>query len=262
MLRPHTTYYLFVFLITTISLTSACSYCGKKEPAPGEALAPPATIVNALPFSTKEPAVYQAELVISFPGGDTEDSVTEQKYFIAKDGETRRIDYELSDKDILSMLEKPDGKTLVLLPQKKCSLEEAGQPAGSQPGDSLRESLTTGWLAEKIPSNFTALGKEELNGKLLDKYQVHFEKRGSVESQSEALVWVDAELGMPVKTELYTVKNDRQSNKVITELRNVKLGVDPGVFDPPPGCQNIPAREMQKLLRQERQERQERPNSE
>ncbi|HEV7643558.1 MAG TPA: hypothetical protein VGO50_06380 [Pyrinomonadaceae bacterium] len=213
-----------------------------------------------MPFSTKEPAVYQAELVISFPAPNAEapnaeaaeNSLTEQIYFIAKDGETRRIDYELSEKDTLSVLEKPDGKTLVLLPQKKCSVEETGQPAGSQPGDSLRESLTTGWLAEKIPSNFTALGKVEVNGKMLDKYQVRFEKRGSVESQSEAIVWVDAELGMPVRTELYTVKNDRQLNKVITELRNLKLSVDAGVFDPPPGCQNIPAKEMQKLLRQER----------
>ncbi len=255
MLRAHTTHYLFIFLITTISLTSACSYCGKKEPAPGEALAPPATIVNVLPFSTKEPAAYQAELVISFPSQNGEGPVTEQKYFIARDGEIRRIDYELSEKDTLSVLEKPEGKTLVLLPQKKCSVEETGQPAGSQPGDSLRESLTTGWLAEKIPSNFTALGKEEVSGKLLDKYRVRFEKRGSVESQSEALVWVDAELGMPVRTELYTVKNGQQSNKVITELRNLKLGVDPGVFDPPPGCQNIPAKEMQKLQRQVGQER-------
>lgn len=252
MLRAHTTHYLFVFLITTISLTSACSYCGKKEPAPGEALAPPATIVNALPFSTKEPALYQAELVISFPAPNAGDSPIEQKYFIAKDGETRRIDYELSEKYTLSVLERPDGKTLVLLPQKKCSAEEASPAAGPQPGDALLESLTTGWLAEKIPSNFTALGKEEINGKMLDKYQVRFEKRGSVESQSEGLVWVDAELGMPVKTELYTVKNGQQLNKVITELRNLKISVDPGVFDPPPGCQNIPAKEMQKLLRQER----------
>ena len=251
MLRAQTIYYLFFFLITTAFLNSACSYCGKKESAPGEALAPPVTIVNTLPFSTKEPNIYQAELVVSFPAGD---AVIEQKYFIARDGETRRTDYDLSGKNTMSVLEKPEGAAIVLLPQKKCSLEDANAPAGTIPSqnDALKESLTTGWLAEKIPANFAALGNEQMGGKPLAKYRVRFEKRAGVESASEALVWVDEELGTPVRTETYDIKNDQQVNKVVTEFRNLKLSVDTGIFDLPAGCQNIPAKEIQKILRQER----------
>jgi outer membrane lipoprotein-sorting protein len=219
----------------------------------GESPAPPVTIVNTLPFSTKEPSLYQADLVISFPSADTvADTVSEQKYFIARDGETRRTDYQLSEKDTMVLLEKPDGKAIILLPQKKCSTEEAagaGNPVTSQ-NQSLKESLTTGWLAEKIPANFTDLGKEDMGGKMLSKYRVRFEKTGGVESRGEALVWVDAELGMPVKTEIYSLKNDQPANKVITEFRNLKLSVDPGVFNLPAGCQNISAKEMQNIMRQ------------
>jgi hypothetical protein len=205
-----------------------------------------------LPFSTKEPTVYQADIVVSFPVGPAGDAAAEQKYFVARDAETRRTDYELSDKDTLSVLEKPEGKTLALLQQKKCSTEDPGSSGisvQSQTG-SLRESLTTGWLAEDIPANFADLGKEDVGEKQLAKYRVRFEKRGNVESQSEALVWVDPDMNMPVRTELYDLKDGQQLNKVSTEFRNLKLAVEPGVFDLPPGCQIIPAKEMQKILRQ------------
>jgi len=198
--------------------------------------------------------VYQADIVISFPSGPVGDAAGEQKYFVARDGETRRTDYQLSDKETVILLEKPDGRTLILLPNKKCAAEDTSVPGSALPSqnESLKESLTTAWLAEEIPANFADLGKEEINGKALAKFRVRFEKRGSVESASEALVWVDTELGMPVKTELYTIKNDQQLNKVATEFRNLKLSVESGVFDLPAGCQNIPFKEMQKLLRQER----------
>jgi hypothetical protein len=218
---------------------------------PGEANAPPPVkaIVNTLPFSTKEPARYQAEIVISFPAGD---SAAEQKYFTARDGEKRRTDYEFSAGETLVLLEGPDNKTIVLLPQKKCSAEDKTRPAAASPGESFSEFLTTEWLAEKLPANFEDLGKEEINGRALGKFRVRFEKTGSVESVSEAIVWVDEEIGMPVKTEFYSLKDGRQVNKVTAEFRNLKLSVEPGIFDVPADCQNIPAKEMQKILRQER----------
>lgn len=219
---------------------------------PGEGPPPPVkAIVNTLPFSTKEPERYQAEIVISFPEGGRD---AEQQYFTARDGERRRIDYPLPYGKTLVLLEGPDGKTIVLLPQKKCSVENKNPSAGAAapPGEAFGEFLTTGWLAEKIPAGFEDLGKEETGGKLLAKFRVRFEKNGGAESTSEAIVWVDEEIGMPVKTEFYSPADGRPLNKVTTEFRNLKLDVEPGIFDIAAGCQNISAAEMQKILRQER----------
>jgi len=234
---------------------------------PGEANAPlpVKAIVNTLPFSTKEPTVYQAEIVISFAAPDTASDTaaggpTEQKYFTARDDRKRRTDHEFSAGQIMSVLEDQDNKTIVLLPQKKCAAEDAEDAedkagagaAAAPPGESFGEFLTTEWLAEKLPANFEDLGKEEVNGKSLNKFRVRFEKTGTVESVSEAIVWVDEEIGMPVKTEFYSLKDGQPVNKVTTEFRNLKLSVEPGIFDLPAGCQNITAGEMQKVLRQER----------
>ncbi len=253
MLRAHKTHYLFWLLAASISLNSACSSCGKTGPAPGVNSPPPASpAVSALPFSTREPALYQAEIVISI----TETDAGGQKYFIARDGEKRRTDYELSAKETMSVLEDEGGKTIVLLPQKKCSAEEkkaAGSAAPAQ-GESFTDFLTSGWLAEKIPTNFESLGKETVGGRALAKFRVRYEKTNGVESPGEALVWVDEELGMPVRTEFYTLKDGQKMNPITTEFRNIKLSVDAGVFNKPDGCQNISAGEMQNILWRERLE--------
>lgn len=259
MLRAHKTHYLFWLLAASISLNSACSSCGKTGPAPGENSPPPAPpAVSALPFSTKEPALYQAEIVISLPGTPAanapDDDAAGQKYFVARDGEKRRTDYELSPKETMSVLEDEGGKTIVLLPQKKCSAEEkaaAGSAAPTQ-GESFTDFLTSGRLAENIPTNFESLGKETIGGQALAKFRVRYEKTNGVESISEALVWVDEELGMPVRTEFYTLKDGQKTNPVTTEFRNIKLSVDAGVFNKPDGCQNISAGEMQNILWRER----------
>jgi hypothetical protein len=252
MRRPHTTHYFFWLLIAAISLNSACSSCAQKAPAPGDGPAAPVPpVVSSLPFSTKEPARYQADIVISFSG---DGAAAEQKYFTARDSEKRRTDYELSGKDTMSVLDLPEGKTIILLPQKKCALEEKSAVGNTIPpqNESFSEFLTNSWLAEKIASNFESLGKENLAGKPLAKYRVRFEKTGGVENISEAVVWVDEELGMPVKTEFYSLKDGQKINLFTTEFRNIKLDPEAGVFDKPEGCQNIAGKDMQKILRQER----------
>jgi hypothetical protein len=250
MLRKRTTHYLFLLLIASLYLNSSCSYCGRTEQAPVESPGTPSPIVNTLPFSTKEPATYQADIVITFAPGETG---VEQKYFTAREGDSRRTDYQLPGAETVSLLEKPEGRMLVLRPQNKCAADDtqAGGFVASQM-QSLKDSLTTGWLAENIPSGFSEAGKENIAGKSLTKCRVNFMKRAGVESQSEAMVWVDPELGMPVKTEAYSTKDGKAVNKMTTEFRNLKLSVDPGVFDPPQGCQNISFKELQRILQSER----------
>lgn len=208
-------------------------------------------VASRLPFSTKEPNIYQAEIVITVPG---DSAASEQKYFTARDGEKRRSDRHLSPTHTLTVLELPEGKTLVLRQQKKCSAEKistAGNTAAPQ-GEAFTDFLTNEWLAEKRPVNFEDLGKEELNGKQLAKFRVRYEKVDGVENISEAFIWVDVELGMPVKTEYFSTQNGQKINGAVIEFRDLKLAVDPSVFAKPEGCQNISAEEMQKILWLER----------
>jgi hypothetical protein len=265
MLRAIKTHYLLWLLAALVSLNSACSSCGKNEAVTGEnPAAPTLPMSSVLPFSTKEPATYQAEIVISFPGAagapgtdagtDAAETEAGQKYFIARDGEKRRIDYEFSAKETMSVLEDAGGRTIVLPVQKKCSAEEktgAGNISAPQ-GEPFSEFLTNGWLAEKIPANFEELSGENIGGKPLRKFRVRYEKTNGTGSISEAIVWVDEELGMPVKTEFYSLKDGQKMNPVTTEFRNIKLSVAPDIFAKPERCQNITPKEMQKILWQER----------
>jgi hypothetical protein len=244
MLRPYTTHYFFSLLLAAVSLNSACSLWSGSAPATIDPPAPASQhTAVALPFSTKEPQTYQAEMIVSFPG---DAAVTEQRYFTARDGERRRTDRELPGKETLSVLELTGGKQLILQQQKKCSpAEDAALP--TRQGEAFTDFMTNEWLSERIPASYQEQGAEDVNGKSLKKYSVKFEKGGS-----QATVWIDEALGIPVKTEIYDLKDGQISNKVTTEFRNLKLSIDSNVFEKPPGCQNITAKEMKKLLWQER----------
>lgn len=254
MLRARKTHYLFWLLIAYISLTIGCnSSCNRTAPTGQDPTPLVQPAISELPFSTREPAVYQAEIVITISGDGI---ASEQKYFTARDGEKRRTDHHLSQQNMLTILDLAEGKTLALQPQKgekKCSAEKVSTVGGSATqGEAFTDFLTNEWLAEKIAAGFEDLGKEDIAGKSLAKFKVRFEKVNGVENISEATVWVDDELGMPVRTEFYSLKDGQRVNSIVTEFRNIKLSVEPHTFAKPEGCKDVSVDEMQKTLWQEK----------
>lgn len=148
----------------------------------------------------------------------------------------------------MSVIENAGAKTIGLREQKKCNSDAPPNNAPVE-GESFSDFLTTAWLSGKVPASFEALGKEEIGGVRLNKFRVRFERPGDQPAMSEALVWVDDAIGMPVRTEMFSLVNNLPVKQMTIEFRDLKLSVDPGAFDLPAGCKNVPAKEIQEAAR-------------
>ncbi|MDQ3820261.1 MAG: DUF4412 domain-containing protein [Acidobacteriota bacterium] len=198
------------------------------------------------PFATKEPERYQALRVITSSSGAGE-SVNSQT-FIARDGVRRREDYETAGVKV-SLLELPAG-TYVLLPEKRMYAElkpEAGDGGGAgtqpPPPDFSPDKL----LNEVRPeAHYERLGPETLNGRATTKYRVTLKGMTGAarETAAESLVWVDENLGMPVKTEMSSAGGPQGGAHVIMELRDIKETVDANLFDIPQDYRKTDLREI------------------
>ena len=74
---------LKIFLLAAV-FASACRFWQPKTDVPSAPPTPPviAEIKSEIPFATKEPEVFQTEIVVTANGGESE-------FFIARNGESR-----------------------------------------------------------------------------------------------------------------------------------------------------------------------------
>jgi hypothetical protein len=109
----------FAFLaLIVLAFFSACRY-GQNNNA--ETNAPKPTEIEELkseiPFSTKEPENFQAEIVVSTGG-------TERKTFVARSGANRRYDFNADAKAQVSTV--ATDRNYLILPDKKIYAENSG----------------------------------------------------------------------------------------------------------------------------------------
>jgi hypothetical protein len=240
-----------LFLLTLLAITASCKrsdVTGNQNAAAGDASGAVGGTSSTPPFATKEPERYQAVRWITSSGGDAAGEPG-SRTLIARDGERRREDYEAAAGEKISYLQRPDG-VYVLLPAKKLYAElkpgagiTEGGRAESVPPDFSPDKL----LNETRPeSRYEKLGAENLNGRAAVKYRVTV--RGSTgagrEVTTESLVWVDEELGMPVKTETTSTGGADSGARITMELRDIKDTVDAGLFDLPTDYRKVEAGEL------------------
>ncbi len=186
---------------------------------------------SEIPFSTKEPERFQAEIVITA-------NDTERKTFVARDGANRRWDFNFGAKNQLTNLQTD--KNYLILPDKKIYVEKPASQAASAP-DEWTDFLTTEWLSAKTEASYEKLETSEN----LTKYRVNL---GSPAS-NEVYIYIDETLGFPVRQEFYAVVAGGQ--KTLTyrfELRNLKLETDSNLFAVPPDFKKVSAEEFGKIL--------------
>jgi hypothetical protein len=167
---------------------------------------------SEIPFSTKEPETFQAEVVTKSEGQEAKTFITySQGRFFSRDGDVARLQIEAN-------------KSFLINFAKKIYVENTGKSAAqSEPsGETWPDFLTTEWLNQKAEGKFESLGQE--NG--LSKYRVVFEA-------SESLIFVDENYKIPVRQEFYSVEGDTKNLVYSIELQNIKLVVDEQLFEVP-----------------------------
>lgn len=206
------------------------------------------------PFSTKEPERYQATMVVTGSlGGDSPaipgvSNLLSREMQIARDGDRRRVDYELMPGARMSDLQTPAGH-FMLLHSKKLYAEVKPGAAGdltaaarNLPSDFSPEKL----INETNPgANYEKLGTEVLNGRTVTKYRVTTTGKGEGRGLStETLVWIDESLGMPVKSETVSTGEQARGSRVTMELRDIKQEVDQSLFELPKDYKKVSSEEI------------------
>jgi hypothetical protein len=251
---------LSITLVLTFAVT-ACRRSGVEGNANGGAAANSNSAQTAdntaktPPFSTKEPERYEATMVMtgSLGGGEAAgipglSNLLSREIKIARDGERRRVDYELIPGARMSNLQLSAGNYM-LLHSKKLYAEikpgEAGDimsSARNLPSDFSPDKLVN----ESSPgATYEKLGTETVNGRTTTKYRVTVKGKGDAAAmQTETIVWVDESLGMPVKSETTSAGEQARGSKVTMELRDIKQEVDPSLFELPKDYKKVTADEI------------------
>ncbi|MFN2530638.1 MAG: hypothetical protein ABR555_04995 [Pyrinomonadaceae bacterium] len=225
---------LFPTLIA-IALLTAC-HSGSQQRSSSAVETP---VTSVAPFKTIEPQHYRAlrTTTLNVNGSQTTDRVR-----LTKSGILRRDEY---DNGSIVYLSLTDGM-YVLLPSEKV-YAKLNYEEKTRPGELASEFESAARLLSEKPTvtTYQQVGEEVLNGRRTYRYRVAVNNR-ELESvnKGETLIWVDAELGICVKSENTTATGDRST----TELSEISDVVDDGLFHIPEDYKTIPLADLRNKM--------------
>lgn len=230
------------FFAVLLFFASSCSFwrAGETEaPSPTPLVA--SEIKSEIPFSTKEPEIYQTEIITrNFGNGET----FKQKIFTARNGTRRVTIFNPGETGAITSLELAADRRLSIYPGKRIYTESFYDSSIS--GETTNVFFTTEWLNQKTPATFENLGTA--NG--LSEFRV---KLGNTEkSNSEILIYVDENLKLPVKQEFYSINGEQRLLMFSVEMENFKTGADEKNFELPKDFRKLSPEEFQEIVWQER----------
>ena len=222
----------FVFLaLVVLAFFSACR-SGQNNNGEKNAAKPYIIeeLKSGIPFTTKEPDDFQAEIVVSTGG-------TERKTFVARRGANRRYDFNAGAKNQVSMISID--KSYLILPDKKIYAENSGDENAIS-AENWSDFLTNEWLNSRSEVRFEKLETVEN----MTKYLVKPENAG----QTEILIFVDDARGFPVRQEFYSINNEQRVLNFAVELRNLKIPAEENLFAVPSDYKKVSIDEFRKVL--------------
>ena len=194
--------------------------CGGSQSNSNKDLSLAGRDASKFPFPTKEPEVYQGEFVIG-------DGKTEDKYFVARNGEKWRFDFTRDGEPWITQMNSGDvyfidhtKKTYSTLPSSQMEKFDAG----------YFNSLTWGFFRGANYIDYDEVARE--NG------VIKFKARTLKDSKTDIVVAIDEKSEMMVRQEITSTQDRDADGKPITyiyEVRNLKFETDANVFEIPSG---------------------------
>jgi len=226
------------FLVSALLSCQACSFCQSKTDA---TVSPTPFVVEELkseiPFSTKEPDAFQAEIVVA-----AEDNF-EDKTFIAKNGANRFIAFDFQGKTEFALLQLGGNQSFLIAPSQKIFAENQSETTGAKI-ETLDDLLTAGWSNQKAAAKFERLGAENN----FVKYLVNLDET----KKSEIIILVDEKIGLPVRQEFYSISNEQKTLTLTMEMKNFSLQTDAKYFEVPKDYKKVSLKEFRETLRRMR----------
>jgi hypothetical protein len=225
----------FLFFVFTL-VFSACGRPENSENA-ADANLPPFVaqeIPNAIPFASREPENYQAEIVVTISSGEEK---SERKTFVARSGANRLTRFAVGEASETARLERADGKIFLLHAAAKIYAEiNFGQNVSATDGETLEQFLTTEWLNQKTGVTFENQGAENN----LTKFLVRFDDS----SASEILIFYDAAARIVTRQEFYARSGDQRA-LLYVEMKNFQTPTDAALFELPKDFRKVSVKEFE-----------------
>jgi hypothetical protein len=185
-------------------------------------------IQSEIPFPTKEPEIFQTEIIAKF------EDQTEKTFAAQSKGRF------FSRKGNVATLQTEANKSFLINFEKKIYVDNSEKTtvAKISSGEALEDFLTTEWLNQKTDAKFEDLGEE--NG--LGKFRVIFEN-------SESLIFVDKNFKIPVRQDYYSLEGETKNLLYSIELQNFKLIAEDNLFEIPKDFRKVSPEEFKKSLK-------------
>ncbi len=196
-------------------------------------------------INTREPDKYAATLVFSIEtqGGEKAIGIPSLSMQVARSGEDRRVEFKLPDGSPLVYVDH-ENRHYVILPGRKQYAELTKEATGIQ----IHKLLTPGQLVEDLKKikGLERAGEGPMDGRTAEKYRYTASKETNTkagEVKAEAFIYVDKETGLPLRAELLAESSGDvkgvKAARVVAEMRDIKTDVDPALFQPPAGYEQV-----------------------
>jgi len=196
-------------------------------------------------INTREPEKYSGTMVLSIEteGGDKAIGIPSLSVQVARSGEDRRIEFKLPDGSPLIYLDH-DNRHYVILPSRKQYAELSKEATGVQ----LHKLLTPGQMVANLKDKkgVERVGEGPMNGRTADKYRYTASTNTNTkagEVKAEAFIYIDKETGLPLRAEMLIESSGDvkgvKAARAVTEMRDLKTDVDPGLFQTPTGYEQV-----------------------
>jgi len=213
------------------------SACGFWQEKPDVAASPTPFVAeelkSAIPFSSKEPDIYQTEIVITANNA-------EDRTFAARSKENRLIIFNFQTAVETAVLQLGESQTFLIAAKRKIYAEkETGAKS-----EGANDYFAAEWLNQKTDAQFETLTPENN----LARYRVNLDGT----KNSEIIVFVDTQVGLPVRQEFYSVQDGQKTLNLTMELRNFNVQTDARLFEVPKDYRKVSLKEFREMARGER----------
>ncbi len=217
MLNPKNSFKAVAVFCLFISAAS----CGILQPSDSGSEEPPPTpeAASNIPFLTKEPEVFQANVLVEAYGLDG--AAVVRKYFIARNGSNLLVRIDEAGEDERSLVRLESGESFVVFPKSKTYRRARASFAA----DEIVREVTAGWLSATPGTRFEKISTEEG----ISKYAVELEG----EEGSETFLYYDEKLAYPVRQEMFSTFEGKTKLVFRYSVSAFKLEADKELFKIP-----------------------------
>ncbi|MEJ7616147.1 MAG: hypothetical protein WKF30_04070 [Pyrinomonadaceae bacterium] len=207
-----------------------------------------------VPIEAREPEKYTATLAIAAEtmGGERAMAIPQLTAQVSRNGADRRIAFNLPNNEQLIFLDKLNAR-YIISPNRKQYAELTPEATGFE----VPRMMTPGQIVGELQKTrgYQLVGEEIIGNRPALKYTYAGTSKTGTEAgdvKAEAFVYVDKETGLPLRSELASEAQGSVQGikglKIITEMRDLKVEVDPATFEIPEGYSKVAPEQVRQQI--------------